>query len=406
MSWREELRRVRFGDRDLVGASFRGVSFFVDASERSGGRRAVVHEFPFRDDPYVEDLGRKARSFRVDGYLIGADYLTQRDLLLAALEDESAPGELVHPYHGVLRVVCMTLSVRESRTDGGFATLAMEFAEAPTQEPVPTEVVDAAAQVASSADAATAATSVELAAQFRITTLPAFAIQSAEVALTYAVAGLDAALAPVASTTQELAELAGRTATLTARASSLVRQPADVLGEFRSVIAGMVNTIAAAPRAVMDALLDTYSLSLGTPVDATTATRARERANQDALSAALRRVMVIEAARLAPVVPYPSIDEATAARDQIAALLDEQAALAGDDAYPALVDLRSQVLRAVPGGTAFASVVPVTRRVATPSLLLAYQIYGAVDLEPDIIARNRVRHPGFIAGDLKVLSDG
>jgi prophage DNA circulation protein len=168
----------------------------------------------------------------------------------------------------------------------------------------------------------------------------------------------------------------------------------------------MVNTLAAAPRAVMDALVSTYSISLGTPVDATTATRARERANQDALTAALRRVLAIEAARLAPVVPYPSIDDATAARDRVAAILDEQAALAGDDAYPALVDLRSQVLRAVPGGTAFASIVPVTRRVATPSLLLAYQLYGSVDLEEDIIARNRVRHPGFIAGALKVLSDG
>jgi prophage DNA circulation protein len=64
------------------------------------------------------------------------------------------------------------------------------------------------------------------------------------------------------------------------------------------------------------------------------------------------------------------------------------------------------VLRAVPGAQAFAEILTVTRNVAIPSLLLAYQLYGSVDLESDIIARNGTRHPGFVAGDLKVLSDG
>ena len=64
-----------------------------------------------------------------------------------------------------------------------------------------------------------------------------------------------------------------------------------------------------------------------------------------------------------------------------------------------------EVLRSVPGNNAFASVITVTRRVAIPSLLLTYQLYGDVDQEADVIARNNVRHPGFIAGDLKVLSN-
>jgi len=104
-------------------------------------------------------------------------------------------------------------------------------------------------------------------------------------------------------------------------------------------------------------------------------------------------------------VPYDSIEEATAARDQVAGLLDEQAQGAGDTAYPALVNLRSEVLRAVPGGAAFARVVTITRRVPVPSLLLAYQLYGSVDQEADVIARNNISHPGFVAGDLKVLSN-
>ncbi|HVJ29758.1 MAG TPA: DNA circularization N-terminal domain-containing protein [Gammaproteobacteria bacterium] len=391
--------------RKLIGASFRGVAFFVDSGDRSGGRRTVVHEFPLRDDPFVEDLGRRARSFRVDGYVLGDDYISQRDTLLAALEDEAGPGELVHPYHGVRRAICINVSVRESKADGGMATFAIEFAETPTQAPVPTEVVDSAEQVDDSADAAIAAVESELVEQYDAEGLPAFALESAETALAEASEGLASKLAPIVSETQELAVMTGQIALLTAQASSLVRQPANVLGEFRAAITGLAETAAAAPGAVMDALIEAYAVDLGVPVVATTATRARELANQTVLTRSLRLVFAIEAARLAPLVPYTSVEEATAARDQVAAMLEEQAAGAGDTAYPALVSLRSGVLRAVPGGSSFARIVTVTRSVPIPSLLLAYQLYGSVDLESDIIARNSVSNPAFIAGDLKVLGD-
>lgn len=406
MTWREDLRRVTLPDgRKLIGASFRGVPFFIESVEASGGRRAVVHEFPLRDDPFVEDLGRMARGFRVDGYVIGDDYLVRKEALLAALEDVAGPGELVLPHHGVKRAICLRYGERNTRVDGGVAIVAIDFAETPTQAPVPTEVVDAPEQVDAGADAAIAATEAEFVEQYDVEGLPAFALASAEVALTGAVAGLEAGLSGIVTTSQELAELAGRIEILTAQAASLVRQPDAILGAFREAITGLADTIEAVPGAVMDALLKAYLADLGPAVVATTATRTRELANQVALKGSLRRVIAIEAARLAPVVPYESIEQATEARDAVAALLEEQAAGAGDTAYPALVDLRSQVLRAVPGGSAFARVVTVTRNVPTPSLVLAYQLYGSVDAEPDIIARNGIRHPGFIAGDVKVLSD-
>lgn len=405
MSWREELRRVNVDGRKLIGASFRGVGFFVEASDRSGGRRAVVHEFPLREDPFVEDLGRKARTFRVEGYVIGDDYLTQRDALLAKLEDESGPGLLVHPHYGTRVAICVSVSVRESKADGGMATFAIEFAEAPAQAAVANVAVDAAGQVALSADAAVVASDTEFVEQFDPAGIPAFALASAEGALSLAVGGLGAVLAPIVGEAQELAELTGRVELLTATASSLVREPTAVLGAFRETITALVQAIAASPGAVMRALFDAYDVELGPVVVAITATRARELVNQAALVGALRRAIAIEAARLAPLVPYASIDEAAAARDQVAAMLEEQATTADDTAYPALVNLRSEVLRSVPGGSAFARVVTVTRNVPIPSLLLAYQLYGSVDNELDIIARNGSAHPGFLAGDLQVLSD-
>lgn len=407
MTWREDLRRVRFADgRNLIGASFRGVPFFVESSERSGGRRTVTHQFPFLDDPFVEDLGREARTFHIDGYVLGDDYLTQRDALLSALEDTSGPGELVHPYYGVRIAICTRQSAHDSIAEGGIAKVSIDFAETPTQAPTPTVVVDSAGQISTSADAANDATDAEFAEEYDPTGLPSFALASAETALKNAAAALKDKLAPVVSATQEAAQLNSQATLLAAEASSLVRQPALVLGALRTVFDALAGTLLNSPGAVMNALLDAYTVDLGPVVVAITATRARELANQTALTCALRRVFVIEAARLAPLVPFTTTGDATAARDQVSAQLDEQAELAGDTAYPALVDLRSQVLRAAPGGSAFASVVTVTRNVPIPSLLLAYQLYGSVDLELDITARNGIHHPGFVAGELKVLSDG
>lgn len=406
MTWRDDLRRVTLSDgRKLVGASFRGVTFFVESVERNGGRRAVVHEFPFRDDPYVEDLGREARGYRVEGYVIGDDYLAQRNALLEAVEADGT-GELVLPFYETIRANCIKYGVRETRTDGGMAVFSLDFAEAPTQTPAPSEVVDAPAQVAAAADTAAEATGNEIDEELDPDGLPGFAFESVEAALTRASDALGEALAPVISDTQELAEFTGRLALINAQASSLVRQPGEALSDFREAITGLVETAAAAPGDMMDALIETYGAELETDIITSTSTRERELANQAALIAGLRRVLALEAARLAPLVEYTTIDDAIAARDAIADMLEEQAGEAGDTAYPALVDLRSQVLRAVPGGSVFAQVVTVTRNVPVPSLLLAYQVYGSVEREADIIARNGIRHPGFIAGEIKVLSDG
>lgn len=408
--FRDSLRKVSITvdgrTFDAVGASFRGVSFFVENSDRSGGRRVVVHEFPLRAEPFVEDLGRRARKFRIEGYVIGADYLAQRDALLSALEDDEGPGQLIHPYYGVKIAIAETTSIRETRADGGMATIGVEFCEAPAQAPTPAIVPDLPGKVAASADAAQVANAAELGQKYDATGMAAFALASAQGAITKAATALSSRLGPLVSDAQELAALNGQLTILSAQAAALARGPADAVAGMLNAIASLTNTAIAAPGAVKDALIDAYHDDLGAFAAATTATRARELANQQALQGAIRRVMAIEAARLAPLVPYTSIEDATASRDAVAAVLDEQALIAGDTAYPALITLRSQVMRAVPGSDIFRRVVTLSQRTAIPSLVLAYRLYGAVALELDVVARNRIPHPGFIVGDLKVLSNG
>lgn len=112
-------------------ASFRGVPFFVEGSSQAGGRRVALHEYPKRDTPYAEDMGRAAKRFPVSGYLIGPDYLDDKDALIEALE-KAGPGMLRLPVPYKLQdveVMVASFSVTESRERGGFCTVEMDFLE-------------------------------------------------------------------------------------------------------------------------------------------------------------------------------------------------------------------------------------------------------------------------------------
>ena len=84
-------------------ATFRGVPFFIENETRTFGRRTQVHEYPGRDLPLLEDLGRATRRIHIRGYLAGEDVPAQRDALINAIE-KPEPAILVHPFYGELRV--------------------------------------------------------------------------------------------------------------------------------------------------------------------------------------------------------------------------------------------------------------------------------------------------------------
>lgn len=113
----------------LLPASFRGAQFHVETGGRQGGRRIARHEFPKKDKPYSEDMGRRARVMRIAGYVIGPDYTFERDDLISALE-RSGPGMLVHPTQGQMLVVVDDFFCSESRQRGGMAEFDMSFIEA------------------------------------------------------------------------------------------------------------------------------------------------------------------------------------------------------------------------------------------------------------------------------------
>lgn len=85
--------------------------FFVDTIDSGFGRRGKLHQTPFNDVPFFEDLGRKGRVFTVSGHVMpdgsGADetYENSRDLLIEVIEKYKGSGVFIHPTMGAIRVV-------------------------------------------------------------------------------------------------------------------------------------------------------------------------------------------------------------------------------------------------------------------------------------------------------------
>ena len=142
----EDGKRWRRWKKNWEQASFAGARFFVEADSRASGRRVAVHQYPKRNEPYSEDMGRAAIRIHVNGYLIGhpgieddgsglargeLDYLQMKDELIFVLEKDG-PDILRLPMQYQKRdimVMVVGYSVSESRERGGMCTVEMDFVE-------------------------------------------------------------------------------------------------------------------------------------------------------------------------------------------------------------------------------------------------------------------------------------
>jgi prophage DNA circulation protein len=119
-TWRQRLRPASFGN----------AKFHVEQQSRSSGMRAVVHEYPKRNEPFTEIMGKHAVRYQVTGYVIGPNYHLEKEQLVAVLERPEA-AQLIDPYMPTqpLQCVCDRYSVTETRERGGYCTFEMSFVE-------------------------------------------------------------------------------------------------------------------------------------------------------------------------------------------------------------------------------------------------------------------------------------
>lgn len=397
MTWRDQLRE----------ASFRGVPFYIDSHDARTGRKVVRHEYPMRDDAFVEDLGRRGRSFILNAYVLGPDYFADRDRLIDACE-EGGPGTLVHPYLGEKQVAVGDLSVTENVDEGGIVRFTIEFLETAEKALEPRASVDTASAVISAADSAIASVRDAFTTAYRIVSEPQFALDSLADLLGENGAFIRSTVEPALATAEDVADLVRETASLVENTSLLVRNPEILVDSVLDVFSA-IRSLTGGRSAVTAHLKIAGFVPATAQPNETTPTRVTERQNQDALTSLIRQSAVIDAAREAPGAEYDSYEDAIAVRDLVIDALDAQADTAPDDLFGALIALRARVVKAVPPTDhALARLVAITPPVTVPSLALSYDLYDSVDQEADILRRNGIRHPGFVTGgvQLEVLSRG
>lgn len=407
MAWRDDYRP----------GSFRGVSFNLKSSTRTGGRRTVLDEFPLRDTPTTQDMGRSARQFKLDMLLIGADYMAARDQLIAALE-AAGPGTLVHPFYGELHVAVQgSYSCEESTEQGGRATLSANFVEAgekprPDSNPVPGATVNTAA------DALQGNATDAFVDSFGVAGYAGFVADGAIDALNDVTRAINEAGGLLVG-----AQIIGERVTrLAAAFQELILAPGNLAASLLEIVRGISNT--ADPFVALRAQMALFNL--GRTSKATrgtgyvTPSRAQVAINQAAIQTLIERVAVSEAARLATGRPldangqpfsgltYDSRDMAVTVRDQVLAELERQQLLATRASYWSLARLASELVRDM--NSRSASLAPLTRvtpATTQPALLIAHRLYGDAQRADEIVARNRIKHPGFVAGGttLEVLKD-
>ncbi|MGJ7611156.1 MULTISPECIES: DNA circularization N-terminal domain-containing protein [unclassified Variovorax] len=147
----------------LQPASFGRVPFAVLGGQIRVGRRNAVHEYPYKDQVWVEDMGRAARRITLTGFLVenarygGGDVIAQRERLIAVCE---SPGKktLVHPTLGALNVALLDSAMDERWDNGRVFEISFSFIEE-GERSFPSVVADTRSAVKSFADLADAAVS-------------------------------------------------------------------------------------------------------------------------------------------------------------------------------------------------------------------------------------------------------
>lgn len=411
MSYRESLQIAEIG----------GVKFHASAADTGVGRRTVVHEFPGRDTPFCEDMGKAASDFVLDGFLVGEDYLDRKNELIRVLIKEG-PHTLIHPSMGTLQVSLVSKArLREQFIERrGMVTFSLSFVEA-GNEAQPTTVVDTQQAVEDACDDCYAAMEDDFASSFSIDDLPGWSVDS--------IADEIGRISDVITSVRNGLQLDLSALSVLNRAGNLFKSnlvgllatPGALATELSSLVRGIVGLfdfsaaqdqifggIAGAGRPI-GALLPLGSY--GKPgsvyprpvITETTPVRRMQAANQAAVFDLIARAAVVESARTSVYVPFNSVNEANTMREQLYDALDELLLDAPDNVYASLKAVQVAMVRDITArGADLMQLSTITLPGSMPARVLAYLLYGSGDYADEIVARNQaegtVLHPLFMPG--------
>ena len=426
----------------LQQASLGGVKFGVLGSTGKFGRRQAIHEYPFRETGWVEDIGKSLRRLNVTGFLVegdiitgGGDVIAQRDSLIAVAESPT-PSTLIHPTYGTWEVNLSEISISEKWNEGRYFEISFSFVEE-GKKIFPSVTAVTGDQVEASA----LATALSTAASFVLQAVKwvhlgqgvirmALATASTWCAIARSVANdATSVLGMAASLQGDLGRfcgsgnvgftsgrgvLDGSTVDSLVVSGSLARESVNTAAT--RLTAAISSTVAADIAAAAQALAAAVMASAIDPRDGVRLLSALTGISLDqssiimaSLNNLFRRSAVIAQVRASINCQPSSSTDATLIRDSITSLLDVEIGIAGDtgddDVFASMRQLRSDVIKDMNGkGALLPGLQTVTFGASLPASVIALRLYRDAGREAEIVSETGAPHPAFQPRGMRLLA--
>lgn len=393
----------------LWAASYKGFPFYVERDDESGGRRIVVHEFPKRDDPFLEDLGEAPRNFEATAYVASGTADAEATAFLAVLASQGA-GLLVLPTHGPRLVRCLSFSRERSKDRHGYIGLRLRFCREGASSALPSvgslanAVSTAADALASVAGGAFQALASAIGAADFVVSAATGAIASAAGALDLIRAGGQLASEPNAAAYAAASSLADTPGDLVDRSTGVSDKVATLVFDLARDIGGAMDAGRAAS-AFADLVAEWPPVIPGPG----TASELAAAANAGEVARVVRLAGLAAYAEALVRIEFPSRSEGVTARgafvERIDAELEETTGAALAPVYVALQQLRNQTVDYLSSVVAdLAPVISVEVPLSMPSLFVAWRLYQDPARARELVDRNKVPHPSFMPNRFEALS--
>ena len=376
---------------DLKPAKFRGIECAARDLGMMAGRRVVRDTVPGRDGDVFEDLGKMAREFNIQFVCAGEDWKETYNALIAAVEDRR-PAQFQHPDGSIHTVV----------VDGGFEFSIVSVGEATVSGRL--VVMTDANRVDVTADAVAA---VETAADD--------VDDVASDTLTDNLTGGAAAATAIGRLTTGMRYAIN----LGKQAEYLVHDALDLIDDDLASLVSFPAVVASRLCAVYQDITDWPMLSqalsryhdaelqrtadYGLVADPTARALVR---NDHELNLACLHFAIAQMARVVNDTEYTAFDDAQSAVGTVAAWIDVAAVHSNAAQLAAMGDIQAQLVESVLNGRQQMPRLKdfVPWRVMSADEIAQY-LYQDGTRAAEIVARNKIQHPGFIGPDvtLKVL---
>lgn len=117
---------MRDWPKTLRRASYRGVPFWVEFDELSGGKRLALHEYAGGRQTVVEELGLMTSAFDVTMYVVSDEADTEaKSLTTAFLAD--GPGYLILPIDGGMMATAHSFRRAREKNRNGYIGFDVTF---------------------------------------------------------------------------------------------------------------------------------------------------------------------------------------------------------------------------------------------------------------------------------------